>query len=161
MHRGPVRLAGVQRWLVMLTGFGASAAFLIWLVVGAVSDVDHARHGVVVTATVEDSAPYDDDPQYLLSFTVDGQTDEQWAVDVGRLHKGSTVSVLVDRRDHSDIVRKPTFATVWVVHAIQLFAAVIFFAYGCRGLSPRGRQRLRTPFARIGQQVGRLRSSSR
>jgi len=156
-----MRLAGLQRWLTMLVGFIASASFLIWLVVGAIGDVDHARHGVVVTATVEDSAPYDDDPQYLLAFTIGGQPDEQWAVDVGRLTKGSTVAVLVDRRDHSDIVRKPTFATVWVVHAIQLIATVIFFGYGCRGLSPRARQRLRIPFARLGQRFGRLRDSSR
>lgn len=161
MHRGPMRLAGLQRWLTMLVGFTASAGFLIWLVVGAVSDVDHARHDVLVTATVEDSAPYDDEPQYLLAFTIGGQPDEQWAVDVGRLTKGSTVAVLVDRRDHSEIVRRPTFATVWVVRAIQLVATAIFFRYGCRGLSPRASQRLLVPFARLGQRFGRLRDSSR
>jgi hypothetical protein len=32
---------------------------------------------VVVTATVEDTAPYGKDTQYLLSFIVNGQSDAQ------------------------------------------------------------------------------------
>jgi hypothetical protein len=36
------------------------------------NDLQLSRRGEVVTATVEDTAPYGKDTQYLLSFTVDG-----------------------------------------------------------------------------------------
>ena len=109
---------------------GATIGFLAGFVLSAFDDTRLSAHGAVVTATVEDTAPYGSDTQYLLSFVVDGQSDSQWATDVGDLKVGDSVRVIVDRRDDTNIKKAATYGRRWLLYSIQIVASVVFAAIG-------------------------------
>jgi hypothetical protein len=111
--------------LVLIT-VGAVAGFLAWLGVTVTDDVQLSRDGVVVTATVEGSAPYGEETQYLLSFAVDGQSAQRWSADVGSLRVGDTVHVIVDRNDHTHFETTAAFGRRWPGYIVQVLVAAAF-----------------------------------
>jgi hypothetical protein len=150
VDRWSLRIAAVGRWLVVLLLFGASIGFLLWLAVTASRDYQLFQHGAKVDATVVASAPYDQDPQYLLRFSVDGQQDTQWATGLGRQRVGCTVSILVDRRDHGNLKLTPTAGRLWGVYVLQIVAAAAFGALGTGFLRMDAADFLRCSRARYG-----------
>jgi hypothetical protein len=115
--------------MVLIT-VGAAVGFLVWFGVSAADDSRLSRNGVVVAATVEDTAPYGNDTQYLLSFVVDGQSEAYWSTDVSGLKLGDSVSVIVDRRDHATFEPTKVYGHRWGAYLIQILAAALFAFLG-------------------------------
>ncbi|MFI6762450.1 hypothetical protein ACIBF5_25275 [Micromonospora sp. NPDC050417] len=111
-----------------------------------------SRHGTTVVATVSATAPDDrNGSQYLLLFTVDGRWDEQWAAGIGRHQVNETVSVVVDRQDHTHIALPDRGARQWVGYGIQLVAAVLFTLIGRARARMDAAEYLRDVWARYGR----------
>ncbi len=119
-----------SRWIMVVVCFIAVTVFVVLFGTTAYKDTVIARHAVTVTATVEDTAPYGSDTQYLLAFTIDGQADQQWAIDLPDRKVGQTVTVLVDRRDHERITSQWAYKVRWVLLALCGLGAAGFGALG-------------------------------
>ena len=119
------RFSALMRWLIVAICVGVTIGLAAWFGVSAAKDVPLARHGIVVTALVEQTAPYGDDTQYLLSFTVDGRADEQWSTDVADLRVGATTTVIVDRRDHTRMESDAAFHLRWIFYVVLLIGIVM------------------------------------
>lgn len=137
IERWSWRFAALMRWLIVAICVGVAIGFAVWFGVSAAKDVPLARSGIVVTAVVEQTAPYGDDTQYLLSFAVDGRADEQWSTDVADLRVGATTTVIVDRRDHTRMESEAAFSRRWIFYlvlaagiAITAAAGVVFIRMG-------------------------------
>lgn len=137
IERWSWRFSALMHWLIVAICVGVTIGLAAWFGVFAAKDVPLARHGIVVTAVVEQTAPYGDDTQYLLSFTVDGRADEQWSTDVADLRVGATTTVIVDRRDHTRMESEAAFGRRWIFYlvlaagiAIAAAASVVFIRMG-------------------------------
>lgn len=124
VDRWELRIAGFGRWVMVLIMVGGAVGFLAWFGVTATEDFRLSRHGVVVTATVEDSAPYGKDTQYLLDFAIDGRADAQWTSDVGDVKVGTRLPVIVDRGDHTHLESTTVYGRRWVGYVIQVLGSV-------------------------------------
>jgi hypothetical protein len=125
IERWSNRFSVLTRWLIVALCIGATAGLAAWFGVSAARDVPLARHGIVVSAVVEQTAPYGDDTQYLLSFSVDGRPDEQWSTDVADLRVGAATTVIVDRRDHTRMESDAAFQRRWIFYAVLLIGIVM------------------------------------
>ena len=130
VDRWELRIAGFGRWILVLITVGAAVGFLASLGVSAVKDSRLSRHGVVVAATVEDTARDGKDTQYLLSFVVDGQTETHWSTDVPALKVGDSVPVIVNRRDHASVESTAAYGRRWAVYLIQILGSAAFAFLG-------------------------------
>lgn len=130
VDRWELRISGFGRWIMVLITVGAAVGFLAWFGVSATKDIRLSHHGAVVKATVEDTAPSGKETQYLLSFVVDGQTEAQWSSEVRGLKVGDSVSVIVDRGDHTDFEPTATYGRRWGSYVIQLLGSAIFAYLG-------------------------------
>jgi hypothetical protein len=128
VDRWELGVSGFSRWVMVLITIGGSVGFLAWFGVSAINDSRLSRNGVVVVATVEDTAPYGNDTQYLLSFVVDGQNEADWSTDVSGLKVGGSVSVIVNRRDHANLESVEAFRRRWALYLIQILVST-FFAF--------------------------------
>jgi predicted PurR-regulated permease PerM len=126
-----LRFFGFNRWIMVLISLGAAVGFLVWLGVTATNDFQLSHHGVVVTATVKNTAPYGEDTQYLLRFVVDGQSETRWSTHVARGSKvGDSVSVIVDRTDHANFEPTAAYGRRWLGYVFQLLFSLLFAALG-------------------------------
>jgi hypothetical protein len=130
VDRWGLRIAGFGRWIMVLISVGAAVGFLAWFGVTATEDFQLSRHGVVVTAAVEDTAPYGRDTQYLLSFVIDGRPDAQWTTGIAELKVGDTVSVIVDRGDHAHLLSTAAYGRRWAGYVVQVFMSAAFALLG-------------------------------
>lgn len=126
MDRWELRIAGFGRWVMVLITVGGAVGFLAWFGVTATQDFRLSRHGVVVMASVEDSAPHGKDTQYMLGFAIDGRADAQWTTDVGDVKAGTRLQVIVDRGDHTHLESTAVYGRRWVGYLIQVFASLAF-----------------------------------
>jgi len=115
--------------MVVIT-LGAAVGFLAWFGVSATNDFRLSHHGVVVRATVADTAPSGKDTQYLLLFVVDGQFDAQWSTDVRGLKVGDSVSVIVDRTDSANFEPTAAYGRRWGGYVIQVLGSAVFAFLG-------------------------------
>jgi hypothetical protein len=128
--RWELRISGFGRWIMVLITVGAAVGFLAWFGVSAANDSRLSRGGVTVAATVEDTAPYGKDTQYLLAFIVDGQTETYWSTDVRGLKVGDSVSVIVNRRDHAKFEPTEVYGHRWGSYLVLILASAGFAFLG-------------------------------
>lgn len=104
----------------------------------------------------------------MLSFVVDGQSEAQWSSDVRGLKVGDSVSVIVDRSDHSNFEPTAAYVRRWGGYVIQVlgsaafaFLAVMFIRMDAAGFRRYSRARYGhatdpyAPSARTGRPSGR------
>jgi hypothetical protein len=126
--RWHLRIAGFSRWIMAAIAVGGAVTFAVMFAKDAYNDVALSRHGAAVTATVESVWPDGTDTEYLLSFTIDGKTDQQWTTHVSDLKVGQTVTVLVDQRDHQRMTSADAYGRRWGAFTIAGIG-VAFFAW--------------------------------
>jgi hypothetical protein len=126
VDRWGLRIAGFFRWIVVLIWAGAAVGFLAWVGVDATNEYRLSRHGVVVTATVENTAPDGKDTQYLLFYGIPGRHTMQWSTDLQGLRIGDSVTLIVDRTDITRFEPKAVYDRRWVGYAIRIVVSAIF-----------------------------------